>query len=176
MNLHKIKYKKMNKRGSMIDFIIFGISAFAVLLTIGLIFFFNTKLDSALTQAAHTNPTINQSVKNVWEPYYNGLSHNVNFIAFGLIMGFIILILVTMFLVRLHPAFIIIYIIFWIIAIIFSVSLSNAFQSIENSALSSSFNAMPAALWIINNLVTVIVVLGIIGGILLFINAQVGEY
>jgi len=170
-----MRNRLMNRKGSMIDFIVFGVVLMGILITLAIILLVNSGLNTGFQQMSQINPILNQSVQATWNPYYNGLLQNINFIALGFVFGEIFLLLITMFLVRIHPAFLGLYILLWIISIMFAVSLSNAFQEMETGAIGTALNAMPAALWIMNNLVMVTVILGIIGGILLFIEVNVIE-
>lgn len=165
----------MNKKGSMLDYIFFIIALFGVLIMLAVILYFVGGFNTAMGHIANASTSGKQAVTSVWNPYYSAFTGNVNLIAFGIVFGMILLIFITMFLARLHPVFFVIYLIFWIISIFFAVAMSNAFQSFESGALGASLNMMPTALWIMNNLVLVIVVLGIIGGILLFIDINIGQ-
>ena len=87
------------------------------------------------------------------------------FIIFGMILG----IFIGSYLVTTKPVFFIPYIFIVIIAIIVSVPLSNAYETLSNTAeLSSTFTGFTASNFIMLNLPIWITIIGFTGGIIMF--------
>lgn len=88
-----------------------------------------------------------------------------------LMIGMIIAIIVSSFLTRTRPVFLIVYILLWLIAIIVSVPISNTYEELYlNPVLSSSFQGFWAQTYIFLNLPFWIAIIGAIAGIVMFVN------
>lgn len=88
-------------------------------------------------------------------------------IIFSLMMG----IIMSSFFLRVHPAFFFLYVLLTVLAIIFSVPISNAYQTLLQSNIFDGYlTQQPMGNWILINLPMVVCVVGILGGIMLLIN------
>jgi len=86
-----------------------------------------------------------------------------------LIVGMIISILITSFLIRARPVFFVGYIFIVIIAVIVSAPMSNAYETVYNNpALASTFTGFYGATFIFLNLPIWVAVVGILAGIVMF--------
>ncbi len=95
----------------------------------------------------------------------------LRWVAFSLIFGSILGILVTNFLVKVHPAFFIVYILFVVVSVIFSANVSNAYEDLlNNDILGETLQTFTASNFFFLELPIWIAIIGIIGGILLFIG------
>lgn len=89
-------------------------------------------------------------------------------IIFGMMVG----VLLSNFLIKIHPSFFIIYIIIAVILVFFSIVISNSFETLYTSgdALSISLQGFSGGSWIILYLPVWVTVISIIGGVLLFVS------
>lgn len=162
--------RKRNKKGSVADLILFGVLAFIVIFFFGIWLYVNSNMNSAFA-SVHDTSTMNFSsaINQTWTPVYNAFYNHSDLLGMSIIVGMILLIFFTNFLVKVHPAFIIIYILFMIFAIFFSIYISNAYTTISNiPTLSASFQHLTASNWFMSNLPLMVAIIGVVGGIILF--------
>lgn len=166
---------RKNKRGGFTDLFIFMIFAFVIIL-IAVVFVYigNTtqdqlqetvgQMDLHDTQGQNASVVIDDTFGDV------NLSYGaLNWIAVFLIGGMIISIFIGSYLVTTKPIFFIPYLFIVIIAIVVSVPLSNAYETLSNNAtLGATFTGFQGANWIMLNLPIWITIIGITGGIIMF--------
>lgn len=113
-----------------------------------------------MTQAADiTFGTVNQSIQAL------------RMVAIVLIICMAISIIITNALVKVHPLFFFVHVLISMLAIIFSVPISNAYFNLMNSGIYDGLlNSFTASNWVLLNLPVVVTVVSILGGIFLFIN------
>lgn len=167
----------MNKQGGLTDLFLFMALAFAMVLFMVIMVYVGntayTKLSEkapafqkALGNSGNATEIINSSVGQVNVAY-----SSLKWISVMLIFGLMLSILLTSFLVRTYPVFFVPYIFIVVIAVIVSVPISNAYETIyQNPTLASSFSGFFGATWIFLHLPIWITVIGILAGVLMFIN------
>lgn len=129
------------------------------------------KIQNVLGDHANATEIIDNSMGAVKTSY-----ESLKWISGLIIIGMALSILITSFMVRTEPVFFIAYALIWIIAIIVSVPLSNAYETIyENPTLSASFEGFYAQTWIFLNLPIWIIVIGGIAGLLMIVNLVRGS-
>lgn len=163
-----------DKRGGFTDLFIFMIIAVALVFICGVMIFIGgkaqteiqDKLGGKMIGTANTTQIIDHTIGAV-NRSYNALY----WIAIFLIGGMIISIFIGSYLVTTKPIFFIPYIFILIIAIIIAVGLSNAYeQVISDPTLASTFAGFVGANFILLNLPVWIAVIGITGGIIMFVR------
>lgn len=168
-----IRKKRMNKRGALSDLFVWIIIGFITLIFFGIWIYGHNLLTNELV-AVTTTGDINVSAAaqatfgaiNASMP----LLHTVSFVIF---FGLGLSILVSNFLVRTHPVFFIVYLMFVVAAIILGAYVSNSYDTIlANDIVGSTFQEFTASNFIMANLPIWATVIGIFGAILLFINMQ----
>ena len=98
----------------------------------------------------------------------------LKWIAFGIFVAMALSIFISNYLVKANPVFFIVHVCITIIATIFSVPISNAYEGLLLSGpLSSTFMSYGVINYIILNLPVFVVAIGIIGAIFLFIGVTV---
>ena len=159
-----------NKKGSVIDLIIFIVVAFLAVFFFGVWIYVNGSLNTAFGTVQDTAQlNFSSAVNQTFTPVYNAVLNYSDLLVISIIMSMIILIFISNFLIKTHPAFMIVYIIFWILSMILSTHISNAYETITaNPTLSTSFGYLPGGNFIMLNLPIIIAVVGVIGGIILF--------
>lgn len=166
-----------NKRGAFTDLFLFMGLAFLVVVFMVMMTFTSNMVYQKLIEESDTiqrglgdsgNATeiINESVGAVNIAY-----GSLRWISVVLIFGFALSILLSSFLVRTNPVFFVPYILIVIIAVIVSVPLSNAYEQVyQNPELAEAFSGFFGATWIFLHLPIWVLVIGILAGILMFVN------
>lgn len=170
--------KRMNKRGGLFDIFIVLIVLFIVLIFFaGFIYGWNALTDNVIT-AANQNPNVPGNVTKAAEDVFGKINTALpalQWVGLALIVAMILGIMVSNFLVKAHPAFFVIYILITIVAVIFSVSLSNAYQSIltTDNPITTNLQQFTALNHIMLNLPIWTTIIGFAGAIFLFLGITV---
>jgi len=176
--LIKMKLKPItNKKGAMTDLILFMALAFIIVMFSVIMFFVATRtydslmgksavIQKALGDDGNATEIINSTFGQVPNAY-----QSLKWITVILIFGLALSILISSFLVRTNPIFFVPYTIILVISIIISVPISNTYETIyQNPILAESFSGFWGATWIFLNLPIWVTVIGLIAGVLMFIN------
>lgn len=169
------KMKRMNKRGAFADLFIFMILAFVLIfISAIMIYIANTTTDKLhetmdgmdLGDGSGNNVSVViDNTVGVTALTFQALYWITALVIFGMILG----IFIGSYLVTTKPVFFIPYIFIVIIAIIVSVPLSNAYETLSNQAdLSSTFVGFTASNFIMLNLPIWITIIGFVGGMIMF--------
>jgi len=164
-----------NKRGGFSDLFIFMIFAF-VIVFISVIWVYMGGLAQDQLQASLGTMDLHDTVGNNASQVIDNTvgSFNVSiqalrWITVFLIAGMILSIFIGSYLVNTKPIFFVPYIFIVIIAIVVSVPMSNAYETLmETPALTSTFTSFQGANWIMLNLPIWITIIGITGAIIMF--------
>lgn len=167
----------MNKRGGLTDLFLFMALGFAIVLFMVVMVFVGntayTKLNEnsdAFQKALGTSGNATEIIDNTMGQV-NVAYNSLKWISFVLIFGLALSILLTSFLVKTYPVFFVPYIFIVVIAVIVSAPISNAYETIyQNPTLASTFSGFFGASWIFLHLPIWVSVIGIIAGVLMFIN------
>lgn len=155
-----------NKRADASGFILFGILLFffAVSLLVGA--FTTSKLKSAITGSALNDTTIAPTIVTRMDDVTNTSIQN------GYVVIFVFLIvglLLSSFLVRIHPIFIFIYIIFLGVSIFVSAILANIYQELtEVSLINSVASQQTMITWIMSHIALIMLGVGALSLIITF--------
>ncbi len=174
-----MKLKPMqNKKGSLMDILIWIIAAFIIMLFFGVwIYGFDLVTNQLLkidTPVGNTN--VSDIARDSFGVVNSLQTQGLHSIAFVMIFVMGLSIMVTNFLQKSHPVFFILYIIVVIVAIIVSVFISNQYESLTlNSTIGSTLTDFTAANFIMINLPIWTTVFGIAGGIFLFMGIRRDE-
>jgi len=164
----------MNNKGAFSDLFLFMIFAL-IIVFISVLFIYmsgrvTTQLHTSMDNMTFTNPDTNIS-----EIIDNSMGKTeisfqaLRWISVFLIFGMILSIFIGSYLVTTKPIFFIPYIFIVIIAIICSVPLANAYETVMNDAiLGSTFAGFSGANWVMLNLPIFITIIGFTGGIIMF--------
>jgi len=167
----------LSKKGALSDLFLFMAIAFVIIIFSVIMLYVstttynalqsNTGIQEGLGSDGNATDIINHSFGQVLNAY-----QSLKWITFVLIFGFALSILITNFLVRTNPIFFVPYTIILVIAIIVSVPLSNSYETIyQNPLLADTFTGFYGATWIFLHLPIWITVIGLLAGLLMFINA-----
>lgn len=177
-----------NKKGALTDLFVFMIGAFVLVIAVVILYYAvnvtneklheNIEIFDKVLEGSSENATklIDKTFGKVPTAY-----QSLKWITFMLIVGMMLSILITSFLVRTNPVFFIAYILIVVIAIVVSVPMSNTYEVIyQNPTLSSSFDGFWGQTYIFLNLPIWITIIGIFAGIVMFVNmlrtSQYGGY
>jgi F0F1-type ATP synthase assembly protein I len=164
----------MNKQGGFTDLFIFMIFSFAILLICGIFIYIggtvttevHEKMDTMQFGDANTSQVIDQTFGKVNQAY-----QSLYWIAVFLMVGMVISIFIGSYLVTTKPIFFVPYLFIVIIAVIIAVGLSNAYELvIQNPTLASTFAGFVGANFIMLQLPMWIAIIGITGGIIMFVR------
>jgi len=158
----------------MTDLFLFMILAFVIVFICGLFIYFGGKayveiensLGGQMFGTANSTEVIRDTIGVVNQTY-----QALYWISIMLIVGMIISIFIGSYLVTTKPVFFIPYFFIVIIAVIVSAGLSNAYvQVISEPLLASTFEGFVGANFIMMQLPIWISIIGIVGGIIMFVN------
>ncbi len=163
----------MNKKASIMDGIIWIIIAFVTLFVMGGLYFMHMQVYNGLTSVGTAGSlNITNITQTVFDPVTNDMANGLNILAFLIIACGAFSILIHNFLVREHPAWYIVYVLMTILAIIVSVYLSNNYmEMLSNDVIGSTLSEFTMGNFIMQYLPYWSAVIGIIGGVFLFIGS-----
>ena len=172
--------KRMNKRGQFTDIFLFMIVAIIVLFISGIFIYMGITTQNKLEE---TMGGMNTSSGTNYTVYIDNSFGQLNvaynslyWISIMLIVGMIISIFLGSYLVTTRPIFFVPYIFIVIIAIFVSVGISNAYQEVvAQPELSSTFAGFIGSNFIMFNLPVWVVVVGFVGGIIMFVRMKSQE-
>lgn len=163
-----------SKKGGFSDLFIFMVLSFAIIFICGVFIFLGGKAYSSVQEKlgnmtignANTTIVIDQTIGKVNQAY-----QSLYWISIFLIVGMILSIFIGSYLVTTKPIFFIPYIFILIIAVVVSVGISNAYEKvISNPTMASTFAGFTGANFIMLQLPIWISVIGIVGGIIMFVR------
>ena len=166
-----------NKRGGFTDLFLFIIFTFVIVLFCGIFVFIANETEDQMEETIATNPHLagygtdqNASVVLKDTLGFAVASFDALFwIAGFLIFGMIIAIFIGSYMVTTKPIFFIPYLFIVIIAVIISVGISNAYETLyDTPTLTDTFANFVGANWILAQLPIVIAIVGMAGGIIMF--------
>jgi hypothetical protein len=164
----------MNKQGGFTDLFLFMIFSFVIILVCGIFIYMggrvtsqvHEKMDNMTFGSANTTQVIDASLGKVNEAY-----QALYWISVFLMVGMVLSIFIGSYLVTTKPIFFVPYAFITIIAIIVSVGLSNAYETvIEDPTLASTFAGFVGANFIMLQLPIWIAIIGFVGGIIMFVR------
>jgi len=170
MNLKKINIRKMNKKASVADILVWIVICFVVVMFLGMWTYGFDKVTDALTSIDSTRSSINIS-KHAEATFgvVNTQMSGLHSIAFIIMFSLALAILISNFMIKAHPVFFIVYLLIIVIAIIFSVSVSNAYMELlGHEEIGSTLQGFSGANFIMENMPLWTAVIGFIGAVLLF--------
>lgn len=135
-------------------------------------------LTDTLTSIPSTSNATNISyAASVTFGNYNQAFQQVKWISFAILLGMILGTIVVGIAAKTHPFLFPTYVILVVVAIFFSIYLSNTYENILNTgnSLTTTLNTFTGANWIIINLPFIISVVGTLGTIFTFIRMSQGE-
>jgi len=181
--------KPMNQRGSYAGLFVFMIVAFIlVLCSVAFVFIGTTTYDKLLDNVEVFDKVLEDNDDMDGTRAITGTMGNVanayNVLKWAtvfLMVGMIISILITSYLIRARPVFFVGYIFIVVIAVFISAPMSNAYETVYNNpTLSSTFQGFFGATFIFLNLPIWVAVVGILAGIIMFAGmvrqSQYGGY
>lgn len=154
------------KRGDATDIIFFLIIIFFLAVSFVVVIFVNTKVQSVISDTALNESAAYESINEG----FNNINQTVTQRGFVLMFAlFIVGLMISGFLVRVHPVFIFIYIFTMVMSVITAVYLSNTYQAlIENQQLALLADNYPMITYIMQHSVTIIIAVGILSMIVTF--------
>ena len=163
--------KKMNRRGSLADILIWLVVCFVVVVFFALwMYAHNIVTQTLIGVSGNPNVNISGPAMQTFGAINNSMPM-LQTISFGIMVAMAISILISNFLVRAHPVFFVVYFLISAVAVVFSVYLSNAYETLlSGQAFSDTLVGFGASNIIMANLPiwTTIICLG--GAIFLFIG------
>lgn len=166
--------KKDKKAQSFFDIAVFIV--LTTLVVIGFIIFiyvFNIATTNIVSIQNQPGSVVNitQAGQMTFGKMNTGLQTSLQYVGIAIILGMFISILVSNFLVKNHPAFFFMYVGMTLICTILAILISNSYSDImTNSVLSATAQSQTGLNYIMLHLPYIIVVVGIVGGILLYMG------
>ncbi len=173
MKLRKIKIKKENKRGAIVDLLIWLVVSFVVVLFFAAWIYGFDRLTDVLVSIDSGNPSVNISsaAQDSFGQINDAQTKGLHTLAYMMIFIMGISILLGNFIVKAHPAFFIVYFLVVIVAIISSVYISNQYELLmTNPVLGTTISEFKGASFIMLFLPIWATVIGIFGMIFLFVG------
>lgn len=168
---------KKDKRGAITDVIMWVITGVVVVIFLALLFYaFGVKVFPALKGGLQNFQDVNgvnvtNQTNYIADITVTSMTNSWNWIAYGVLIAMALNILLGYFLVRVHPAFFILYFLFAIVGFVISLPVSNFYETLLNSGsefatiLSTQFKG---ASFIMLHLPIWVTVISFIGMIILF--------
>lgn len=177
--IHKMKSKKLfkDKKGSIIDPIVWVIVGFVTVVFLAMMFVVFTQFNNAMHKIPNT-PGVNVSriVEGTSQVAYNQIATNIKWLSYMILFAMILSIFIHNFLIRVHWAFIGLYIFISIIAVAVSVPLSNQYESLlSNELIGPTLQSWTGATFVMLYLPVFTIVIGLVGLIFLGVGALSGS-
>ncbi len=170
----------INKKGGFSDLFIFMIFAFVIILISVIWVYIGGEVEDKMQETIgqmDLHDTVGNNASVVISNTIGATNSSFGalpWITVFLIGGMVLSIFIGSYLVTTKPIFFIPYLFIVIIAIVVSVPISNAYETIMNDQiLSGTFTSFSGASWIMLNLPIWITIIGITGGIIMF--SQMGK-
>jgi len=164
-------------RGSMFDLVVWMVLALVVIVVLaGLLYGFNF-FTNTITGVTIENDLFNFTdiVEDTVVPT-NAAFGNLRILSVAIIFGMILMILVSYFLIKAHPAFWIFYVLLIIAFVVVAVIISNQYETLlTGNPLSDTLRGFTGGTFIMLYLPVWVIVIGMIGGIILFAGIQRDE-
>lgn len=167
-----------DKRGSIIDPIIWVISAFIVVVFLALLVFLFMKIDNAFNQINIVNSQINTTeiIDRTMDVAYNSAETNLKWISYMILIAMVISIFVHNALIKVNKAFIFLYLLLGLCAVLIAVPISNAYESLlSKGEIGTMLQSFTASTYIMLYLPIWAIVLGLVGLIFLVIGIARNE-
>ena len=162
-----LKKRQKNKRGDLTDIILFVVIMFFLAVSFVVVLYVNDILKVEIIEGTELGNT--SAAASILESF-NTVNQYTTQRAYAMMMGLLLIsVVASAFLVRLHPAFMFIYIIMLAFTLMVGVFLANAYDEIiqepEFAALASNYTMID---FFLNNLILIVLVTGILATIVAF--------
>ncbi len=157
---------KRNKRGDVSDVFVVLLIGIFLAISFVIVLYTNTQLRSVISDTALNDTSAAPSILSA----FDNINNNVVQRGYALMMGLLIVgVIVSSFLIRVHPAFLFLYIITTGVAIFVSVYLGNLYSSVaEVSEFAAIAAANPMITWFMQNIVMITLGVGVLSMIVVF--------
>jgi len=153
-----MKIKKMNKKGDVTDYITFLIIIFFLAISFLVAALVNSEMRNVITNTDINNTDVaSEAVSQI-----DNIIENTTDNGFTLIFAFLIIgMVVSSFLVRVHPIFIFLYIIFLAVSLFVAIPLANTYQLlVNNPALASVGEHQIKTTWFMQHIAKILLGVG----------------
>lgn len=155
-----------SKRGDLTDMFIFVITLFILAIGLFILMFIIPQITNGLRIGGLNNSVAGANAINSMD---NLGTHTINNGFLMLFVGLVISMMITSFMVRTHPIFLFLYIIFLGITILLSFYLGNAYYDmINNPVFASMYSTATFSNWILGHIAEITVAVGAVSMIILF--------
>lgn len=161
-----------NKKGSYADVFIFMITAFAIVIFFGVLYYGFGLFDTALTSVQFDigNTSFTSIVDSTWGQVYDAYSQ-MKTLSYVLIFGMILTIFTSAWFVRRPPIFLIIWVIVSVVAVIAGVEISNAYSSLlSNPDFGATLESFAGASYMMLYLPYLAVIISLFSGLISLIG------
>jgi hypothetical protein len=154
------------KKGELSDMLVFLITIFVFAIVLFIFVFIIPQITGGLRTAGMNNSVAGTNAINSTETMLTGTINNGFMILF---VGLILSILITSFLVRTHPIFMILYIFFLGVTILLSFYLGNVYYSMQtNPIFASALTNATFITLVMNHIAEIVVAVGVLSLIVIF--------
>ncbi|MCK5293677.1 MAG: hypothetical protein KAJ49_03420 [Arcobacteraceae bacterium] len=169
----------MNNKGQFTDLFLFMIVALIILFVSGLFIYMGLRVNNQLDDSFTGMGSADVNYTEIKDDTFGDVNISYGalyWLTILMIVGMLISIFIGSYMVTTRPIFFVPYIFIVIIAILVSVGISNAYQTIaENETLASTFSGFVGSNFIMYNLPIWIVVIGFVGGLIMFVRMKSQE-
>jgi len=161
-----LKQLKKNKKGDVTNIFTFIILVFFLAISFLIVAYTNSEFKNFIQDSELNNTEVSQSSIDMLDNFTTKTIQR----GFILIFAFIIIgMMISSFLVRIHPVFIFIYILFLGIAIFVGVPLANAYQQLMNTEVISTVAGQQTMInWVMEHFIMIILGVGGLSMIIVF--------
>lgn len=176
-----LKRAKLDKKGQGFNLFTFMITAFLAVLFFGGLIYCMGLINGVFHQVgvmndANTNPNVSGYVNmtQASDSIFGKVNESIQalrMVALVYILSLACLIFITNALVKIHPVYFFAYILIVVLAVVFAPTISNAYETLLNSGIyNGGLTSFTASYYILHNLPSIVMVIGLLGGVFLFIN------
>lgn len=164
----------MNKKGSLIDVIVWIIIGFITVVFLAAWLFMNGIVTEALVAVPTTGGVnVSEAAQQIAVPVNNALAPGLHLLSFSIMIGLMMNIFIGNFLIKGHPMFFILYLFMATVGVILSVAVSNVYEALLTDAvLGATLMGFKSVNFIMLNLPLWSVIITLLGSLFLFINIQ----
>lgn len=166
------KKRRTNKRGNLADIFIWMIIGFIVVVFFGLWMYGHNIITNVIVGIDGGSSAVN--ISDAGLKTFGAINNSMPLLqtlSFGIIFAMAISILISNFLVRAHPVFFVVYFLISVVAVVFSVYLSNAYETLlSGSAFSETLVGFSASNIVLSNLPIWTTIISLAGAVFLFIG------
>lgn len=174
MDLKPIKIRKMNKKGSVIDPIIWVIISFIIVIWLAILVFIFVKVSDIFQGIKNTDSRVDieGAVDSTFGQVTPQIEINLKWISYAIIIAMILNIFIHNYFIKASPIFFFLYILITLVAVVVAVILSNSYENLltQSGDLGTTLQSFTGSTFILLYFPIFVIIIGLGGFIFLVIG------